>query len=359
MSARGIPRLGEVRYYRVKETSSPYKSPSGCPPDVESRSATIGMTKDFDCILCGSCVVDILVRPVALDRPIGPGRLLPAEPIEVTSGGIVCNSGIAMTRLGMKIAAMTYVGDDDWAAVIRTRLASGGVDCSRVLTHPTGATSTTAVLIDPSGERSFVHCVGAPKLMNKDLFLKNLDLFARSRMMLLGYYSLMPNLEGDLPEVFAAIRKTGCKTALDAGGDGGSIEPLSRILPHLDVYVPSHNEATHQTGHEDPRKIIDTYRECGAPGVLGVKLGSKGALLSPAAGQYVAVDCVAPPGPVVDTTGAGDSFLAGLLTGLLKELDICQSGRLAAATGACCVTGLGATAGLRDYAETARLAGLK
>ena len=247
------------------------------------------MAKDIDCVLCGSCVADILVRPVPLEVPIGGGRLLHAEPIDVTTGGIVSNSGIAMARLGMKIAAFSYVGKDDWAALIRRRLEGEGLDCSGLLTHPTGATSTTAVLIDPSGERSFAHCVGAPKLMDKALFLNHLDLFARSRMMLLGYYSLMPNLEGDLSEVLAAIRKTGCQTALDTAGDGGAMQPLDRILPHVDVYVPSHNEGTHQTGQEDPRKIIEAYRKCGAPGLLGVKLGSKGALLSPAAGQYISI----------------------------------------------------------------------
>ena len=173
------------------------------------------MTKDFDCVLCGSCVADILVRPVPLETPIGGGKLLHAEPIEVTTGGIVCNSGIAMARLGMKVAAFSYVGNDDWAPVIRRRLESERVDCSGLLMHPTGATSTTAVLIDPSGERSFAHCVGAPKLMNKAVFLEHLELFARSRMMLVGYYSLMPNLEGDHPEILAAIHKTGCRTALD------------------------------------------------------------------------------------------------------------------------------------------------
>src|SRR5205807_225705 len=116
---------------------------------------------------------------------------------------------------------------------------------------------------------------------------------------------------------------------------------LDKALPHLDVYVPSHNEGEHQTGLADPRKIIDAYRECGAPGVLGVKLGSKGALLSDRAGSYIEVGAVKPPGDVVDTTGAGDSFYAGLLTGLLRGMSVADAGRLAAATGACCVTGLG------------------
>ncbi|MEN6451331.1 MAG: carbohydrate kinase family protein [Thermoguttaceae bacterium] len=316
------------------------------------------MSKDFDCVFCGSCVADILVRPVPLNQPVGAGRLFAAEPIHVVTGGIVSNSGIAMAKLGMKTAAFSYVGRDDFGGLIRRRLEAAGMDCSRLLEHPTAATSTTAVLIDPSGERSFAHCVGAPKLMDKSLLMGNLDLMARSRMMLIGYYSLMPNLDPDLPEVFAAIRKSGCLTALDAAGEGGTMDPLCRILPQVDVYCPSRDEAIHQTGETDPRKILDIYRKCGAPGLVGVKLGSDGALLSPAAGQYVEVATVSPPGAVVDTTGAGDSFLAGLLTGLLKGFDAEKAGRLAAAAGACCVTGYGATAGLRDFSETARLAGL-
>ena len=279
------------------------------------------MTKEYDCVLCGSCVADILIRPVSLGVPLGFGRLYLSEPIELVTGGIVSNSGIALARLGMKVAAFSYVGRDDFGVVVRRRLESAGMDCSRLLTHPTAATSTTAVLIDPNSERSFAHCVGAPKLMDKALLLANLDLFAKSRMLLIGYYSLMPNLEPDLPEVLEAVRKTGCRTALDAAGDGGGMQPLDRILPHLDVYCPSLDEAIHQTGETDPRKILDIFRGCGAPGLLGVKLGSKGALLSPTAGQYLEIPCAKPPAPVVDTTGAGDCFFAGLLAGLLKGMD--------------------------------------
>jgi sugar/nucleoside kinase (ribokinase family) len=316
------------------------------------------MPKDFDCVLCGSCVADILVRPIPLEVPIGAGRLMRTPPLEIVTGGIVCNSGIALARLGLTAAAFTYVGQDDWGAIVRRRLEAGGVDCRWLIQHPTAGTSTSAVLIDQGGERSFAHCVGAPQTIDKALLLGHLDLFARSRSIVIGYYSLMPNLDPDLPEVLAAIRGVGCLTAMDTACDGGTMQPLDRILPHLDVYVPSLGEATHQTGQTDPREIIDVYRRCGAPGVLGVKLGSDGALLSAAAGQYVEIAAVEPPGPVVDTTGAGDCFLAGLVAGLLKGFDVPRAGRLAAAVGACCVTGYGATAGLRDFDETARLAGI-
>ncbi|MEM8944897.1 MAG: carbohydrate kinase family protein [Planctomycetota bacterium] len=316
------------------------------------------MDKRLDCVVCGSCVVDVLVHPVSLDNPVGAGRLVRTEPLVLTTGGIVSNAGITLARLGMRVAAMTYVGDDPWAEVVRTRYQAEGIEIETLRTHPNAPTSTTAVLIDSSGERSFLHAVGAPKQLDKSAFLDRLDLFASSRIMLLGYFPLLPNLLDDLPTVLQAIKGVGCQTALDSAGDGGKLEHLQPSLPYLDYYVPSLAEATHQTLETDPVKIIQAYREAGASGTLGVKLGRDGALLSPRARSYIEVPPVSPPGPLVDTTGAGDCFFGGLLCGLLNDLDLASAGQLASAAGASCVTGLGATTAISDYGATARLAGL-
>ena len=318
--------------------------------------------KTLDCIVAGSCVVDLLCRPVSLDQPIGASVLHEVGPLQVTCGGIVANSGITMSRLGMKVGAFSYLGDDAWAPVVRDLYKAEGLDTAGLMTHPTEATSTTVVMIDGgSGERSFYHCVGAPKTMNAQTYLSELDLLGQAKMVLIGYYSLMPNLQDDLPDVLAELRKRGCQTALDAAGAGGDMQPLDRILPHLDVYVPSQAEALHQTkfaADVDPRKIIDAFRDCGAPGLVGVKLGTKGAMLSPRAGEYLSIPAVAAPGAVIDTTGAGDSFYAGLLAGLLKGLPVEEAGRMAVAAGACCVTAMGGCTGGRSWDETAKLAGL-
>lgn len=316
------------------------------------------MKSDFDAIICGSCVVDVLVRPVQLDVPIGGGRLVRTEPLRILPGGIVSNSGITMARLGMRVAAFTYVGQDEWGENIRARYQREGIDTRSLMIHPEAPSSTTAVLIDDSGERSFLHAVGAPKRLDKRVFLENLELFQKSRSMLLGYYPLLPDLEGDLPEVLAAIRKTGCQTALDAAGEGGTMQPLAECLPHLDYYIPSFREARHQTGESDPEQILNAYRSAGATGFLGVKLGTEGALLSPKLHELVAISPCPPPGEVVDTTGAGDCFYGALLAALLRGHTAEQAGRLAAAAGACCVTGLGATTAMADYAATCQLAGI-
>lgn len=317
------------------------------------------MEKTIDCVVCGSCTVDILVRPYSLSEPIGHDKLLTVEPIQATTGGMVSNSGIALARLGARVSAFSCVGDDAWAEIIRRKYQSEGIDTSRLTTVAGMPSSVTVVFVDHQGQRSFVHSQGAPRRMDRRLYLEQMDLFAASRYLLIGYYSLMPQLESDLPEILQAVRETGCRTALDTAGDGGRLQPLDRILPHLDLYVPSYVEARAQTGCDDPYGIIDRYRQCGATGLLGVKLGARGALLSPAPGQWLAVPPVQPPGPLVDTTGAGDAFYAGLIVGRLRGLDLAAAGQLGAAAGACCVTALGASAGLRDYDATAALAGLK
>jgi sugar/nucleoside kinase (ribokinase family) len=145
---------------------------------------------------------------------------------------------------------------------------------------------------------------------------------------------------------------------MDAAGNGGTMEPLAAILPHLDFYVPNEAEARHQTGEAKTQAMIAAFRDAGALGLVGIKLGERGAIISPQPGEVFEVPAVKPPGPVIDTTGAGDCFLAGLLTGMLRGLPPLDAARLAAAAGACCVTGLGATTAIRNYNQTAQLAGL-
>ena len=312
--------------------------------------------RDIDCVICGTCVADILVRPVPLATPVGGGRLFHVEPIEVVTGGIVCNTGIAMRRLGMRMAAASLVGADAWGDLVRSQLESEGIDTTALQADPAQATSTTAVLVAPDGERSFAHHVGAPRSLGLDYVRRHAAVFARSRVALVGYFGLLPALEPVLAAALATVKSAGCNVALETGGSGGSLAELAPALPHVDVYVPSLDEAVHQTALSDPRAIVECYRGHGAAGVVGVKLGARGTLLSPAAGDFLEIPCVPAPGPVVDTTGAGDSLLAGLLAGLIRGMPLRDAGLLGAATAACCVTGLGAVAGLRSYEETWKLA---
>ena len=177
--------------------------------------------------------------------------------------------------------------------------------------------------------------------------------------MLLGYYPLMTRLQPDLPEVFAAIRAAGCLTALDAAGDGGTMDPLARILPHLDFYVPNETEAAHQTGRTEPRAMIQAYRDAGA----AAGSASSWASAAPCSVRGRANSSMLPWSsrrarssirrvPAIAST-------ARCWPACCAVLSPADAGRLAAAAGAFCVTGLGATSAIRGYDETARLAGLR
>lgn len=264
-----------------------------------------------------------------------------------------------MARLGLKTAALGCIGDDAFGEVLAKLLESESIEAGHLLRHPSLPTSATAVLVGQDGEHTFAHHAGASRTLTRQAVLDNLALFERSQFALFGYYGLMPELEAELSEVLPQIRETGCRTAMDAAGGGGTMQPLDRILPHLDIYVPSYEEGVAQTGLRDPQQIVDAYRQHAPECLLGVKLGDKGALFSPAAGDWIRIEPVAPPGRVVDTTGAGDCFYAGLITGLAREMNVDHAARLGAAAGASSITAIGAVAGIRDFDATRRLAGLE
>lgn len=312
----------------------------------------------YDCVVCGTSVLDVLVRTVPLDTPIGAGRLFEAEPLRSYAGGIVANSGAAMAKLGLRVAAMTLVGDDEPGRLFTTKIHDQGVDICSVDKSPTVATSTSAVLVDQCGQRSFAHYPGAASTIDFDWVKSHRDLLRQSRAMLVGYYSLLPRLEADLPRALEFVRGLGCLIALDSAGDGGDPELLKPCLPHLDFYVPSYDEAICQTSRQDPHEIIQWYRDHGCEGVVGVKLGADGALISGAEDHCVAVDACTPPGDVVDTTGAGDCFFGALITGVLRGMNVDEASRLASAAGACCVSAEGPQAGLQDFKQTCAIAGL-
>ena len=308
-----------------------------------------------DCVVMGEACVDLILRPLPLDRPLLDSATHHIEPMRPVTGGIVPNAGIAMSRLGTRVTAFCVLGDDAWGKFLAEQLNKEGVETTAIEICNESATTATAVLIAEDGTHTFAFHAGASQKINRQMCLDRLDLFAQSRIALLGYYHLLPNLETDLPEVLEAIRGVGCKTALDTANGGGSLEPLDKILPWLDYYIPSFVEGQQQTGCLDPQEMIRAYRQYAHSAVLGIKLGADGVLLSPSKETFVEVPAIAPPGPVVDTTGAGDAFLAGLLSGLVRELDLLDAARVGAAAGACCVTGRGGSETLYDWDQTVRL----
>ena len=99
---------------------------------------------------------------------------------------------------------------------------------------------------------------------------------------------------------------------------------------------------------EKPEEIAELFLERGVE-IVVLKMGAAGSYVRTADEEY----WIAPYNvPSVDATGAGDSFVAGFLAGIVRGWDLERAGKLANAVGASCVTAMGASTGIRNWEET-------
>jgi sugar/nucleoside kinase (ribokinase family) len=306
----------------------------------------------MDAAIFGLIVADLIGEPIDLRHPPAPGGLHLVNSVTLTTGGNVCNTAVAMAKLGMRVAAAGLVGQDVLGTAVTERLRQSGVDTSAVFTTPDAQTSATVVAVEPGGERCFFHTPGATRLLDADALRRCFPIFARYEYVQIGYFGLLPTLTPHLPALLPELRKAAPRTkvVLETVTPPGSWEELLPILPHLDVFVPSRGEAIALTGEQNPSRMIAAFRKHLRQGIIGIKLDAEGCLLDD--GAHPAVQVPAYPITVVDTTGAGDTWFAGLITGLIKGMPLEKAGQLANRTAADCCTALGASAGLRGFEET-------
>src|SRR5882672_4710302 len=111
----------------------------------------------FDAAIFGLIVADLIAEPFNLRNPPPPGGLHLVNSVSLTTGGNVCNTGIAMAKLGMRVAASGMVGKDVLGSAVRERLELEGVDTSTVFDSDKAQTAATVVAVEPGGERVFFH----------------------------------------------------------------------------------------------------------------------------------------------------------------------------------------------------------
>jgi len=127
------------------------------------------------------------------------------------------------------------------------------------------------------------------------------------------------------------------------------MQTLEPCMEHIDYFLPSYEEARMLSGKDDLDAIADCFLSYGIK-VVVIKNGSDGCFIKTQQGEkwmlpvYGNIE-------VKDTTGAGDSFCAGFLTGLVRQLPLEECGKLGNAVGAHCVMEVGASVGIKSYDE--------
>ena len=295
----------------------------------------------------GTYIVDVLGRPVS-ELPRGQRSLLLDE-IRLTPAGTAGGTAVDLARLGARVLAVGAVGTDLAGDFLVGALRADGIDVEHLVRRQGVQTSCTILPIHPDGSRPAWHVPGANMTFAEADVPE--QVLATADAVHLGGLTALPGVDGEpAGRILAAARAAGALTTADCLGVRGD-EPeavLAPVLPHVDVFMPNEDEALAITGARDAAAAARRLRGLGAACII-IKRGPDGCLVADDDGERALPGLPAPP--VVDTTGCGDAFCAGVLVARCAGWPIDDAARLGCATGTLNVRALGSDAGARDVDE--------
>jgi sugar/nucleoside kinase (ribokinase family) len=302
----------------------------------------------------GAHILDVLGRPVA-GIPPGQGSARLQE-IRATAAGTAAGTSVDLAKLGAPVRAFGALGTDLIGDIVIAAMRRHGIDTAGLVRKPGAQTSATILPIRADGSRPALHVPGAIGLLEP----ADVDL-TRLR----GVAALVvgaPDALGDfsaagLEQVVAAARAGGALVMTDVlyPGSRAGLDRLTGLLASADWFCPNDSQLLALTGRDDVVPAIGDVLAMGTGGVA-VTLGADGALVAwaggpgaPGGAEPVHVPALAVA--VTDTTGCGDGFTAGMLTGLLAGADPADAAWLGVACGSLVATGLGSDAGIEDLGQ--------
>jgi len=290
----------------------------------------------------GSINIDYVYR---VERFVQPGETLASESLDTVLGGKGANQSVALARAGAKVLHLGRVSlSDKWAV---DELTQFGVDTSGVelVDEPSGH---AIIQVDARGENAIVLHGGA----NQSFDAKILASLLKNAQP--GDWLLLQNECNALADAFAIALEKEMNIAFNPApmNELATSLPLEQcqvlIVNEVEAMQLANQDNASGGGHTEANAALRNdlqkrYPDC----LIVLTLGSKGAMLLHD-GQCVHVK--AAPVDVVDSTGAGDTFVGYFLSSLIDKLPPKQALERACAAGALAVTVAGATPGIPSRA---------
>jgi sugar/nucleoside kinase (ribokinase family) len=310
-------------------------------------------------LVAGHLCIDVTPELTSVPELV-PGQLYEIGSAQITLGGCVANTGLALAAAGIPTRVWSTVGNDPLGEIARRLLAEQGVGLEGIMTTAGATTSYSIVLQSPGRDRTFWHHPGAnAAFTGREVNLDGLDILH------LGYPPLLPALLEDDAAPLLNLLKEARSRQITTSLDLAVVDPRSRaaevdwrrifalVMPYVDIASPSIDDLTSalaiaRTPDDDlveecARRLVEdgcavAVVSAGARGAYAVsagadRLAAAGVALSSVRSRWSSTAEWVPataPRRVLSTTGAGDAATAGLLYGLAHGTGIRRATRLAA-----------------------------
>lgn len=288
--------------------------------------------------------------------PIEPGQLVDTGPSVLSTGGAVSNVGLALKKLGSEVVLVAKIGEDALGDAIGRFIRGYGEGLTDRISRTSIAQSSYSIVISQARrDRTFLHHPGCNHYFGSDDV--NFDDLPPAEWFHFGYPPLMRRMYADggeeLADIFSRAKLAGMTTSLDmslpdAAGESGRApwpQILRKVLPVVDFFMPSQDEAVIVTNSANPAQQALDW---GAKNVI-LKCGEDGLRWSNGN------DCHHQPVfnvNVVGTTGSGDATIAGIIYGMTNGYSIQESLKIGCAVGACCCEASDAISGIPNWEAT-------
>jgi ribokinase len=257
--------------------------------------------------VAGSVNMDLVARCARLPRA---GETVPGQRFERHPGGKGANQAVACAKLGARARFCGAVGSDAFGEELRAFLLQHGIDVEHLASHEQTATGIAAIAVDDSGENQIVVVPGANALVSTE---------AVERLPIAAGDLALAQLE--IPVATTArflehARAAGARTLLNPAP---AIPVPNALLDAADFLIVNELELAAYSGVPElavePEAVLEAARRLRrrSDPIVIVTLGKRGAV------ALDGMEAIVVPGrsvPVVDTTGAGDTFVGALAASL-------------------------------------------
>lgn len=273
----------------------------------------------------GSLNMDLVVRTPRIPRP---GETIIGSDFRTVPGGKGANQAVAAAKLGADVAMVGCVGQDDFGQALLLNLVDLNIDTEFVRRDPSAATGIALITVEDSGQNNIVLAPGA----NMELTAADIE---RAEGRIAESDIVLFQLESPVPVVHVGLelaKRRDVTTILNPA----PASPLNDdLLRCVDVLVPNESETSLLTGlpvesQDEVRMAARRLRAMGI-GTVILTLGERGAFLSSAEEERLVP---AYQIEAVDTTAAGDAFVAGFAVALAEGGSLPEAVRWGNAAGA-------------------------